>query len=326
MPFNERVSQSHSQSLVISVVLALLLGLVSLGLFARQNPAPSQQQANSNSSFASHCSPASSSADPKVAAADASALLPLIPMSGMSHPSDQGGIVGLLPGEQPTLPNHDDSKVLYGYSGPFYNTTDLDNQVVVLDQTVYTWPTSTWKVTGLLRNQTRCPIHIASLTARLLRPSGQLLATATSSLPVVDLRPGEPAPFTFEAPIARVEVKSVEWHIDFVPDVALPTRLLEFAIGREEADTRYYLDGTIRNMATSTAQGVRVIVAWLDPQSNRVLYSAPAAIRTFEDPKSPVEAMDLRAGETEQFVFVTTDPMVVSIIGPTKVVLWGVSR
>jgi hypothetical protein len=308
----------------------LLLALASLSLSAQQESSASQQK---NSSLPSFCAPAPSSANPEMLEADARTLLPRIPLpkttSHLALPAGVApGIMGRLPGEAP--PDPDEFQALYGYSGPYYNTTNLDGQVVVLNQSLYTWPTTTWKVTGMLRNQSRCPIHVTKLTARLLGAQGNLLASVTTTVPVAELRPGEPGPFVIEAPlIMATDVKTIDWNVAYTPAQAAP-RLFTFGTyedGKVLGGSRYDLVGSIRNADTTPARDVHVVVAWLDFQgSGRVLYVASVKLRLVSGPDQNFDSINLGGGEDEEFIYITSDPVLVSLLGEAKSSLWGISK
>ncbi len=332
METNERVPLAFRRSLLISVGAVLVLGLVSFGLFAQQKPSTSQKK--TDSSLSSLCSPAPSSTDPNAAAADAAALLPVIPTppDTVSHFSPPPGVSLAAPAPSPdrsAAPDANAFKSLYGYYGPYFNTANLDGKVIVLDTSVFTWSTSTWKVTGMLRNQTRCSVRITGLTARLIGPHGEPLATATTTVPVDFLRPGEPGPFEIEAPHPGGEVTAIDWHVDYVFAQAAP-RMFQFKVyedGLSEGGTRYDLGGTIRNLATTTARDTRVTVAWLDYEGNgRVRYVTSAKLRYISDPRRELDALDLGSGAEEDFLFITNDPKIAPLLGEARIVLWGTSK
>jgi hypothetical protein len=226
----------------------------------------------------------------------------------------------------------DETKNLYGYSGPYYNTTNLDGRVVVLDHTLYTWPTSTWKVSGMLRNQARTPVHIAGVTARLLGSKGQLLATASGTVPVSDLRPGEPGPFVIVAPVRASDVKATEWHIDYVSgEAASRLFVLDVVTQQASAEDGYYYLGEIQN-AAPIENRVHMVAAWLDWQGRvlfvdspklRILATTPGSTKvsaTFKD------AITLAPGESSGFVYINKDPVVVPLLARTFIALWGISN
>jgi len=263
--------------IVTSIGAGLILSLVSLVLLAQQTERTATPPTR----------PAGMSPASDTALTDESALLPTIPLNAAENPPAvmvSRGIIGPIPGELP--PDPDNSKHLYGYDGPYYNTSALDGQVKVVDQSLYFWPTSTWKASGMLRNQTRCPIRITGLTARLLGSHGELITTATMVPPVTELRPGEPGPFIIGSSIERSQVKSVKWHIDYVLGTDTP-RSFELQVNRQEVQpgTNFFFRATIHNAATITARDVHVVVAWLSIQDNRLLYVTTAKFGFDSDPK-----------------------------------------
>ena len=318
MIIKDRFSPFLRRVLGIATGIVVLLILAS-ALFAEQRSAPP--------SLPSYCFPPPPK-DDNAAAAYAIALLPVIPPPPPATtlplpPGVAPSLVGPLPGEAP--PNPDDFRVLLGYRGLYYNTVALDDKVVVLNSSLYTWPTSTWKITGMVRNQTRCPIHISGVSARLLGSRGELLETATATLPIEDLRPGEPGPLVIEAPLPPSIVKSIEWNIDSDPAPA-PIRQFEFAIwsAREASnDSSYSLDGMITNDSSSTAKGTRVVAAWLD-ENNRVLYVGSAKMNPYTE---PVDSVDLAGYAKAGFLYSTKDSLIAPILGnAANIALWGISR
>ncbi len=313
---------SRRRAALVGLILCALLLAGAIGLYA-------QQKGSIASSLPPSCQTPLVAADSTSSAAEAQALLPVIPPQ--SSPAT-GGFIGAMPGEP--APNPDRFQTLYGFHGPYYNTTDLDGQIAVLESSVYYWPTATWKATGLLRNQTRCPVHINSLTARLLGSNGELLATATAIIPVDDLRAGEPAPFTIESSIPSDTVKTVDWHISSEAGQTT-VRLFDFEIYHAQVahDGAYSLLGQIRNDAAATSS-VRVVAAWLDQQGNgRVLFvDTPQMISVTGTPGSATlsatfsATSTLPSGAAANFEYDDSDPAVVSLIGQARLALWGVSK
>jgi hypothetical protein len=313
-----------SPSLYRPLGIAAGVGLVTL--FALASMALPEQR---SPSFAlpSYCFPPA----PQNATSAAAYAIELLPVISPSSPTtsssllsgDAPSLEGPLPGEAP--PNPDDFRVLYGYRGPDYNTAALDGKVVVLPSSLYTWPTSTWKVTGLFRNQTRCPIHINSVSARLLGSQGELLETATATLLVDNIRPGEPAPLVIEAPLSPGAVKTVEWAVDSSP-TPTPIRQFEFAIWSAEKapdGASYTLDGMITSDASTTARGTSVVVAWLD-ENNRVLYVDSTKMNPYVN---PADSVDLPGHAKAGFLYSTKDLLVAPVLGgAADLALWGVSR
>jgi len=319
MDIRDRISRLLHRPLVVCIAAGLFLTVACLSLFAQEPPHPTNSRLGS-----------AGFGDTSSTAAEATALLPTIPpppdtLLPLPLPEGVSRTAPAMPGMP--APDPDDFKTLYGYSGSYYNTTNLDNRVTVLEKSVYISPhTPTWKAFGLLRNQTREQVHITGLTARLLGSKGELLGTTTATLYVDELRPGEPGPFVIEAAIAGTSVKRIDWHVDY-----------EFALGRprpivfqvDEAKvlngSKYSLFGSFRNTSTTTIEGVRVVAAWLDSKG-RVLYVVTPKIRLQTDPERTQDSMNLAGGDEEDFIYYTSDLTLGSLLQEANVTLWGISQ
>lgn len=303
------------------ISLALFAGLfvvAALALLAQKPSAPSSPLAGTQV-------PASSSST------ETDSLLPTIPMPPSSFewpvPATSRILKGPMPGVPP--PDPDELKALYGYYGPYYNTTNLDGRMAVIERSVYLWPGATWKASGMLRNQTRDPVRVNEMTAHLLGSRGELLATATATLPVADLRPGEPGPFVIEAPLAKEDVATVDWHIDYTSVPSGP-RPLVFHKDKRKSPRRneplYSLLGYVHNDATTTIQNVQVVAAWLDDH-DRVRYVDHLAFRPHPDSPQTLATMDLVAGADEYFIYETSKPpLASSLLAASDIALWGISK
>jgi hypothetical protein len=299
----------------------LFLTLNCLGLFSQEISGISSPS----------CLASTSSSDLSLTAEDTRSLLPLIPFKPHTpkislSPGVAAGLIGPLPGEKP--PDPDDDKVLYGYRGPYYNTVALDGRVVVLDRSVFVWPSPTWKATGMLRNQTRCRVNIGSVSARLMGSRGEVLATATANSPVNSLRPGEPGPFSIDAPIPAKEVKFVDWDVEASPASA-HSRNFEFEIIDDSLsidDTHYNLSGVIHNASSTLSRDVRVVMAWLD-EENRVFFVKSARLYSFSDPTEGLASLDLKGYEATNFSYALTDPELAPRVADAPgFALWGTSK
>jgi len=304
-------STNRPSRLTWFLFLALLL-IGSFGLFAEQ----ATMRSRSDRQIAS-----GSCANTPPSAAESQALLPTIPAT-------YGGPSSAIPGGAPHLPDPDESQGLYGYSGPYYNTLRLDGQVLVLSQSIYTWPSSAWKVTGMVRNQTRCPIRITGITAHLLGGRGEVLATISASLPITELRPGEPAPFIAEGPISQKDVTSVDWYTDYAPDPSLAPKLLIFDVAENRSSqngSRYDFAGTITNTASTTAD-VAVEVAWLNDQQ-QVIYVDAAKVRYISHPVPDWDTISMKSNQVDQFIYITTNTATATVLGAaTDYAIWGVTK
>src|ERR1700688_538181 len=306
MPSREQ-SPLFYRRVFLGAGLILLLLVFAASLSASQERAsqpPPQKSAAQPVQQARVTQPVPSCLTPLRAAesAVARALIPAIPervLPGLSP--------GLLPPAPPPppglipLPDPEGFKSLYGYKGPYYNTNNLDGTVAVLSKSLHSWSTTTWKVSGMVRNQTRCPVLINGLTARLFGSHGELLAIATTSVPIDTLRPGEPGPFMIEAPVTSMAVQSVDWHVDFV-EAKGEERAFEFEVYNEGiASDGYNLGGTLRNSATTTVKNAHMIIAWLDAQA-RVLYATSAKLSAFTDSSGTLsDTVDLGGGGVAAF-------------------------
>ncbi len=313
-------TSTQRRSILPWLLFVGLLIVASSGLFA--------QQKNSPPSLSPSCLTPLVAEESSSSATEARALLPLIPSEPPAPPlaSSDTSLVpeGPLPGE--LSPSPDGFKDLYGYEGPYYNTTHLDGRVVVLNSSVYTWPASTWKAAGMIRNQTRCPMQIRGVSARLLGPQGELIGTATATLPIDTLRAGEPGPFVIAAPVGANKVVSVEWHVDSTIAPS-PARQFDFNIWYNAASPvdgyAYKLYGSVTNKSTTSYRDTSVVVAWLD-SGNRVLYVASTTLNPY---LYPTNQMDLAAGENTGFLFYTTDSnLATTVRHAANLAIWGTSR
>ena len=235
------------------------------------------------------------------------------------------GVIGPIQGQAPEDP--DSFKTLYGYSGPFYNIEDLDNRAAVITQSLYKWPTTSWKVTGLVRNQTHGLIKVTHLTAKLVGRDGSLLGLAEAKVYVDSLRAGEPGPFEATFPIGSSSVMSVEWNI-FYNSAQPVTRSILFDTYENRSTQgypRYDLGGVIRNTGTTTARGTQMVVAWIDSQ-NRVRYIDTPKLRLHTNLSDLKDSLDLPPGGEGDFVYTTREADVVAVVAGRSSAFWGIAR
>jgi hypothetical protein len=314
-------SRLHSRFSLSRLLLLFCLGVASQQDTSNALPLPPQPAPAASAD----CATSSPAGDP-------AAQLPTIPPPPrMSPPPLLQGVsaeASPFPSGSVAAPDPDAFKTLYGYFGPYYNTTTLDGRVLVLVKSLYVWPTSTWKASGMLRNQTRCPIRVTRVTAQLLGSRAELLATVAAAVFVPELRPGEPGPFAIEAPLPSLDIKTVEWHVDYEPAQG-GSRLFEFSVYSEQVSSEYgyYLLGSIRNAAPST-HSVRIIAAWLDSQ-NRVLFADSPKISFIADSSDHPDFrdnLDLAGGDFTHFVYLNKDAELANLLGEARLVLWGTSK
>ncbi|HVT56772.1 MAG TPA: hypothetical protein VHR45_00085 [Thermoanaerobaculia bacterium] len=334
MPRRELSRLFHRRLFVVAgSILLLLVTAVSLSARKEHATQPASQEAATqpyqqerSAQSAPSCLTPLRASDSTSSFAEARALLPAIPEEPLPLPPEMRSTAPPLPPVSP--PDPDSETTVYGYVGPYYNTETLGGRVTVLDQTLYKWPTSTWKMSGMLRNETRCPVHVTALNARLLGSHGELLAATTASVPVDTLRPGEPSPFVIGASVSATSVHTIDWHVDFAfteaPDKKL--QLVEYFEGRANGYD-YDLEGAIGNRATTTTRGVQVVVAWLDFQGNgRVLYVSPATLSRYSAPGVPLRTIDLEGRKDAIFRFGTTEPALIPLLGEARVAIWGTTK
>jgi len=212
---------------------------------------------------------------------------------------------------------------LYGYRGPYYNVQAINNQVIVLSPTLYTYPLPTWKVLGLVRNQTRCPIKITKISSKLIGSNGRVLGIAETTPLVERLRPGEPAPFSITAPVSTEEVFLTEWQVDYISSEPI-TKNFEFLVTDRSLinERTYSLEGIVQNDSDEPLRGVSVVAAWIN-ESGQVVYIARSIMRDFLSGKL-TSALDI---EYEGgFKARLTEEAIGDLLSNTKLSLWGTTK
>jgi hypothetical protein len=240
-------------------------------------------------------------------------------------------------------PDPDAFRALYGYQGPYYRADLSGRNVVVLSQTVYQWPVTDWKVSGLIRNETGGHVKVTAVTARLFDSGGNVLGNAAAWLPLNQLRPGEPAPFVITTAVPGTSVSSIDWHIDYTPS-GPSNRLFQIVpywqlpFGDRQRHTGYPFDdpskppypyvvfGSFRNDSTETVDAARLLGAWLDDQ-RRVIYVDWLSFLPLSDPNHvPKESISLSPGRAEDYIYQNADPAVADRLATATLVLWEISR
>jgi hypothetical protein len=262
---------------------------------------------------------------------DASVKLPRIPRRPKE--SETPLIPGVSNWAPPTGQKLDPNmyRSLLGFYGPYYNIKELDGQVRVLDNTVYVWPRELWGATGLFRNQTCGAVRIIGLTAHLFGARGEVLAVETATLPVTEVRAGEPAPFVIESSIASSAIAAVKWEVEHTP-TQIGSRNLKFQFyedGQRPNEAGYWLSGSVFNLGDTIAEDVHIVAAWLDSM-DRVIYVAspkvggPGISQLMS--ATDLKAVDLKAGGVVDFLYTTDDAHIVSQLMSARPVLWGVAK
>ncbi len=232
----------------------------------------------------------------------------------------------------PSLTNlHEDpdaTKVLLGYDGPYYNNQSVKGGINILPSTLYTWHGDSWKVTGMIRNETCKTTRITLLRARLLGLKGETLETVSAQVPLDELRPGEPAPFIAESlDVSQETVAKVVWEIETTPSSGL---FRDFKIRIDEAETihggaTYSLFGLIENSSRSSAGRAHVLAAWINTKGEVVFVASPM-IRLIKDPNQLKPDASIAPGDQEDFIYQSDDPGLKKILSQSRVAVWGISQ
>jgi hypothetical protein len=309
----QRILKTLRRPLIVSGLASILLTFAGVSLWAAPaTPVPSQDLTNPGIDTSPR---------------EAEALLPGIPLQREETLHLDGLLVDEMVAKVPpgTLQHDpDEYKSLYGFYGPFYNTANLDGRVVVLDKTVSRRPTYTLKAYGLVRNQTRHSVYIHSITATLRGPQGEVLDIVTASIPVQNLRPGEPGPLVIESAVAQNTIVNIEWSVDSEPSLGKP-RPFAFDI-IDDRDSRqgshYDLFVAIRN-EDAAASRPKILAAWLDEQG-KLIYVDALLVRATDDPKTWRSWTDLGPNESGYLTYNTLDSWLVSRLIKARVMLWGI--
>lgn len=252
------------------------------------------------------------------------------------------------PDHVPTQEVQLDWRYLYGFQGPYYATELKAGKVIVLEETISTTVEGKWRAWGLVRNEVPEPVGQVVVKASLVGADGAVLDTPSAEVPVDPLRPGEPGPFAITSTVEAERVASVEWSVESgppnprVPPEARQVELLIhwevpygdrepsfFPLCKDEGDPPYLylLSGDTRNLGPVELPDPRVVAAWLDEDSGRVVWVAETELHgCISCPPLPVLRPD-GIGSNGAFCFAIGD----AEIGPrlfvwTDYMLWGVGR
>lgn len=100
-----------------------------------------------------------------------------------------------------------------GYAGPRTASRVGGTGILLLADTLNFTSRGAWKATGLVRNDSTEPVHEVSVTVTLATAGDSILGTATAVVPVLDVRPGEPAPFELRTLVPAEAVRRIEWRV-----------------------------------------------------------------------------------------------------------------
>ncbi|MBM4242852.1 MAG: hypothetical protein FJ148_03435 [Deltaproteobacteria bacterium] len=207
-----------------------------------------------------------------------------------------------------------------GYVGPRAVSHVAGTGVVLLADTLNVASSGSWRATGLVRNQTTERAHEVRVTVILATADDWILGTATAVIPVLDVRPGEPAPFELRTLLPAEAVRRIEWSVTAGPGAGPgSSRSAEIEIGRvgpapvrRMPPLRSILEppaasaaaeegtwigwGILRNWGPEPLEDPVVVGAWIDERGRAVrmvdgrmlhddgasIAMSPRATRTFE--------------------------------------------
>lgn len=166
-----------------------------------------------------------------------------------------------------------------GFRGPFYATSTSGVGVVVLESTVMSTTTGTWRAWGLLRNDTSEDAAGIRVAATLLGEGGAVLDRAYAEVAVEPLRPGEPAPFSLISHERAGEVLGVQWAVEVTTGMSTRSRDLiidemwempnlagnDVSHQQDSDPQTYTLACGYFNLGPPVCEA-ELVVAWLDDQ------------------------------------------------------------
>lgn len=240
----------------------------------------------------------------------------------------------------------DGARRLLGYEGPHYATSVTGSGVEILPATIGVSPNGNWKALGMVRNETRWTVGVIEVTATLERRDGTPLETVRATVPVRDVRPGEPAPFALSSTTSRASVALVRWATSYrrAPSPSASSRrMIEISLVRalSDAHERGLLDesdaaassgdgpqrssvavawGTLRSWSESPIRRPAVVAMWLDADGRAL---ALGSARVWESIARRVRApVALAPGSLAEFTLSIPDLVAGRSVKPTMA-LWG---
>jgi hypothetical protein len=242
-----------------------------------------------------------------------------------------------------------------GYVGPDFLGTP-SGRAVVLTDTVRTTTGSNWSVAGLIRNETSAIIRNPQITAHLFDAGHHELATAHAPVPLVAIRPGEPAPFDIQSNLSSGLVASVEWTVNYETTARVTAqssstagvassddaqRTIQFSVfwkrpygyagrmyGYPQNDSAngpypYVVFGEVHNTGTQTLAAGRVLAAWLDAKGGVLNVDWLTILPSQQDAK-PQSSATLQPDGYADFIYRNTDASIAPRLNDARIVLWGV--
>lgn len=248
------------------------------------------------------------------------------------------------PPKDAVAPPFDNVSGVYGNSNTYKWVSAVTSEgVIVLPETVTTATDGSWRAWGLVRNETTKTVGSVAVHARLLDVSGIVLDEASGRVVVDPLRPGEPAPFAIDTNLPAGAVADVEWTVTSGSPTGA-TRKLRVQSGKmfgygdftyrgiRPLELNYYRDpptppypevgfGRVDNESGVAIRSPRVVIAWTDRISDRVLWVTTVPVR---DTLSGAALDVLGPGAREVFVYVISDPGLVHRLRDTSWEAWAV--
>jgi hypothetical protein len=233
---------------------------------------------------------------------------------------------------------------LLGFFGPEYASTLNAQAVVLLQDSVTTSKDGSWRAWGLIRNERSIPSG-AIVTATLIGDDGSVLGSASGSVLVEPLRPGEPGPFQLSADVEAAAVASVKWTVE--PTTPTGTANRDFLIsqswaldyGDRKAMSSYYTDpvagppypfvlaGDIENLDKISVGRPVVVAAWVD-QDLRVRWVSTAvvgAVPFYAGSAARLPSLIERRASAP-FFLVVDDAETGPLVGQLTPILWAIGE
>ncbi|HLO03227.1 MAG TPA: FxLYD domain-containing protein [Symbiobacteriaceae bacterium] len=199
---------------------------------------------------------------------------------------------------------------LPGFEGPYFQAPGPNAEpgaVHLLTESITQSKEGLWQAWGLVRNQMNKSVGNVVVTASLFGQDGALLAKAPATVPIANLRPGEPGPFhvTTQVPAAKVkraefalqpgEAKPVSRDLLLMKYWELPYDRVEVkGVRRRDAVWRhgrrvypYKLGTGFQNIGERPVPGANLLLAWLNDQDQVVWVEQTTMDPSFAGPISP---------------------------------------
>jgi hypothetical protein len=261
-----------------------------------------------------------------------------LPPHDEDGPPDCGPLV-----EPDTIEETDPWLHLLGFSGFLYTTDLTSDAVVLLEDSLSLSTSGSWEASGLVRNETSNDA-VVGMSATLFDADGREVGTYSATLPLEQLRPGEPGPFTVRTEVPATEVSDVEWAIH--AEEAIPSASRRFQIltywevpygDRARFDLvyedppippyPYVLSGEVENLGRELTGKPKIVAAWLDEDRRVVeVTSVQAGEVPFASDTAPEFPESLSARATIPFFLAVEDAEVGPALDGAIPMLWAVEN